>query len=253
MFLFVGSSGVGKTELAKELAAYLHPVDVSATGAPASRRPGQQQQAGDASGSGWRTQTRVRRRITIDGKTYEDFSEGGDGADAFNDLPPEVRSFFEGFGRIFGDGGAGGDGDDDDEDNEYDLFRLPGPPGEERDRANNVPSGRGPASSPGGRQGRAGERATTRGFVRLDMSEYQERHSVARLIGSPPGYVGYDQGGQLTRALQKCPDAVVLLDEVDKAHPGSLADLQHSRITNLHSLISNVVHCQCTRMHMQRC
>ena len=120
MFLFVGSSGVGKTELAKELAAYLHPVD-----------------------------------------------------------------------------------------------------GEERDRDNNVPSGRGPASLPGRRQGHAGERATTRGFVRVDMSEYQERHSVSKFIGSPPGYVGHYEGGQLTNALQKCPNAVVLLDEVDKAHPGS--------------------------------
>lgn len=225
VFLFVGSSGVGKTELAKEVAAYLHPVDVSAAGS-APRRPGQQQQLhageGDASGSGWRTQTRVRRRITIDGKTYEDFSEGGDGEDAFNEMPPEVRAFFEGFGRIFG-----GDSGDDDEDNEFNPFRLPGPPGEERFRGNEIP---GPVArpGPGGRRGRGGERAAARGFVRLDMSEYQERHSVARLIGSPPGYVGYDQGGQLTRALQKCPDAVVLLDEVDKAHPGPPSTLYNS-------------------------
>lgn len=55
-------------------------------------------------------------------------------------------------------------------------------------------------------------------MIRLDMSEYMERHSVARLIGAPPGYVGYDEGGQLTEALKRRPYAVVLLDEVEKAH-----------------------------------
>lgn len=62
-------------------------------------------------------------------------------------------------------------------------------------------------------------------FIRLDMSEYQERHEVAKLIGAPPGYVGHDEGGQLTRALARRPDAVVLLDEVDKAHPDVLTVL----------------------------
>ncbi len=56
-------------------------------------------------------------------------------------------------------------------------------------------------------------------LVRLDMSEYQERHSVSRLVGSPPGYVGYDEGGQLTEALRRRPYSVVLLDEIEKAHP----------------------------------
>jgi ATP-dependent Clp protease ATP-binding subunit ClpA len=56
-------------------------------------------------------------------------------------------------------------------------------------------------------------------FHRFDMSEYMERHSVARLIGAPPGYVGYDQGGQLTDAIDQNPHAVVLLDEIEKAHP----------------------------------
>ncbi len=55
-------------------------------------------------------------------------------------------------------------------------------------------------------------------MIRLDMSEYMEKHSVSRLIGSPPGYVGYDEGGQLTEALRRKPYAVVLLDEVEKAH-----------------------------------
>ena len=55
--------------------------------------------------------------------------------------------------------------------------------------------------------------------VRIDMSEYMERHSVARLIGSPPGYVGYDQGGQLTEKVRRSPFSVILLDEVEKAHP----------------------------------
>ncbi len=58
-----------------------------------------------------------------------------------------------------------------------------------------------------------------RAMVRLDMSEYMEKHSVSRLIGAPPGYVGYDQGGQLTEAVRRRPYAVVLLDEVEKAHP----------------------------------
>ncbi|GAC1310900.1 MAG: hypothetical protein NVSMB16_07630 [Acidimicrobiales bacterium] len=58
-----------------------------------------------------------------------------------------------------------------------------------------------------------------RAMVRIDMSEYQEKHSVARLIGAPPGYVGYDEGGQLSEAVRRRPYSVVLLDEVEKAHP----------------------------------
>ncbi len=56
-------------------------------------------------------------------------------------------------------------------------------------------------------------------MVRIDMSEYQERHTVSRLIGAPPGYVGYDEGGQLTEAVRRKPYSVVLLDEIEKAHP----------------------------------
>ncbi|HKA12192.1 MAG TPA: ATP-dependent chaperone ClpB [Candidatus Dormibacteraeota bacterium] len=56
-------------------------------------------------------------------------------------------------------------------------------------------------------------------LVRLDMSEYQERHTVARMLGAPPGYVGYDEGGQLTEAIRRRPYAVVLFDEIEKAHP----------------------------------
>ncbi len=58
-----------------------------------------------------------------------------------------------------------------------------------------------------------------RAMVRIDMSEYQEKHTVSRLIGAPPGYVGYDEGGQLTEAVRRRPYAVVLLDEIEKAHP----------------------------------
>src|SRR5579884_624691 len=58
-----------------------------------------------------------------------------------------------------------------------------------------------------------------RAMVRLDMSEYQERHTVARLIGAPPGYIGYDEGGQLTEAVRRRPYSVILLDEIEKAHP----------------------------------
>ncbi|MCZ2417302.1 MAG: AAA family ATPase, partial [Burkholderiales bacterium] len=56
-------------------------------------------------------------------------------------------------------------------------------------------------------------------ITRIDMSEYQERHSVSRLVGAPPGYVGYDEGGQLTEAVRRKPYSVVLLDEIEKAHP----------------------------------
>ncbi len=56
-------------------------------------------------------------------------------------------------------------------------------------------------------------------MVRLDMSEYMEKHTVARLIGAPPGYVGYEEGGQLTEAVKRRPYSLVLLDEIEKAHP----------------------------------
>lgn len=56
-------------------------------------------------------------------------------------------------------------------------------------------------------------------MIRLDMSEYQERHTVSRLVGAPPGYVGYDEGGQLTEAVRRRPYSVILLDEIEKAHP----------------------------------
>jgi len=56
-------------------------------------------------------------------------------------------------------------------------------------------------------------------LVRIDMSEYQEKHTVSRLIGAPPGYVGYDEGGQLTEAVRRKPYSVILLDEIEKAHP----------------------------------
>ncbi|MCY7372850.1 MAG: AAA family ATPase, partial [Spirochaetaceae bacterium] len=58
-----------------------------------------------------------------------------------------------------------------------------------------------------------------RAMVRIDMSEYGEKHSVARLVGAPPGYVGYDEGGQLTEAVRRRPYSVILFDEVEKAHP----------------------------------
>jgi ATP-dependent Clp protease ATP-binding subunit ClpB len=58
-----------------------------------------------------------------------------------------------------------------------------------------------------------------RAMIRIDMSEYSERHTVARLVGAPPGYIGYEEGGQLTEAVRRRPYCVVLLDEVEKAHP----------------------------------
>ena len=56
-------------------------------------------------------------------------------------------------------------------------------------------------------------------MIRVDMSEFMEKHSVARLIGAPPGYVGYEEGGHLTEAVRRKPYAVILLDEIEKAHP----------------------------------
>ncbi|HKL35312.1 MAG TPA: AAA family ATPase, partial [Salegentibacter sp.] len=71
---------------------------------------------------------------------------------------------------------------------------------------------------------------------RIDMSEYQERHSVSRLVGAPPGYVGYDEGGQLTEAVRRKPYSVVLLDEIEKAHPDTfnilLQVLDEGRLTD---------------------
>ena len=60
---------------------------------------------------------------------------------------------------------------------------------------------------------------TTESMVRIDMSEFMEKHSVARLIGAPPGYVGYEEGGYLTEAVRRRPYSVILMDEVEKAHP----------------------------------
>ena len=56
-------------------------------------------------------------------------------------------------------------------------------------------------------------------MIRIDMSEYMEKHTVSRLVGSPPGYVGYEEGGQLTEAVRRKPYSVVLFDEIEKAHP----------------------------------
>lgn len=73
-------------------------------------------------------------------------------------------------------------------------------------------------------------------MTRIDMSEYQERHSVSRLVGAPPGYVGYDEGGQLTEAVRRRPYSVVLLDEIEKAHPDTfnvlLQVLDEGRLTD---------------------
>ncbi len=73
-------------------------------------------------------------------------------------------------------------------------------------------------------------------LTRIDMSEYQERHSVSRLVGAPPGYVGYDEGGQLTEAVRRKPYSVVLLDEIEKAHPDVfnilLQVLEEGRLTD---------------------
>src|SRR5258706_12417239 len=73
-------------------------------------------------------------------------------------------------------------------------------------------------------------------FLRFDMSEYMERHTVSRLIGAPPGYVGFDQGGLLTDAINKNPHCVLLLDEIEKAHPNLFSILlqvmDHATLTD---------------------
>ena len=80
-------------------------------------------------------------------------------------------------------------------------------------------------------------------MVRIDMSEYQERHTVSRLIGAPPGYVGYDEGGQLTEAVRRRPYSVVLFDEIEKAHPDVfntlLQLLDDGRLTDGHGRTVN--------------
>jgi ATP-dependent Clp protease ATP-binding subunit ClpB len=80
-------------------------------------------------------------------------------------------------------------------------------------------------------------------LTRIDMSEYQERHAVSRLIGAPPGYVGYDEGGQLTEAVRRKPYSVVLLDEIEKAHPDVfnilLQVLDDGRLTDNKGRVAN--------------
>ena len=84
-------------------------------------------------------------------------------------------------------------------------------------------------------------------MVRLDMSEYMERHAVARLIGAPPGYVGYDEGGQLTEAVRRHPYAVILFDEIEKAHPdvfnALLQILDDGRLTDGHGRTVDFKNC----------
>jgi len=80
-------------------------------------------------------------------------------------------------------------------------------------------------------------------MTRIDMSEYQERHSVSRLVGAPPGYVGYDEGGQLTEAVRRKPYSVILLDEIEKAHPDTfnilLQVLEDGRLTDNKGRVAN--------------
>jgi ATP-dependent Clp protease ATP-binding subunit ClpA len=75
-------------------------------------------------------------------------------------------------------------------------------------------------------------------FIRFDMSEYMEKHAVSRLIGAPPGYVGYEEGGLLIDAIRKTPHAVLLLDEIEKAHPDMFSILlqvmDHATLTDSH-------------------
>ena len=80
-------------------------------------------------------------------------------------------------------------------------------------------------------------------MIRLDMSEYMEKHTVSRLVGSPPGYVGFDEGGQLTEAVRRKPYSVLLFDEIEKAHPDVfnmlLQILDDGRLTDAHGKVVN--------------
>jgi ATP-dependent Clp protease ATP-binding subunit ClpB len=80
-------------------------------------------------------------------------------------------------------------------------------------------------------------------LTRIDMSEYQEKHTVSRLIGAPPGYIGYDEGGQLTEAVRRKPYSVILLDEIEKAHPDTfnilLQVLDDGRLTDNKGRVAN--------------
>ena len=84
-------------------------------------------------------------------------------------------------------------------------------------------------------------------MTRIDMSEYQEKHAVARLVGAPPGYVGYDEGGQLTEAVRRKPYSVILLDEIEKAHPDTfnilLQVLEDGRLTDNKGRVANFKNC----------
>ena len=84
-------------------------------------------------------------------------------------------------------------------------------------------------------------------LTRIDMSEYQERHSVSRLVGAPPGYVGYDEGGQLTEAVRRKPYSVILLDEIEKAHSDVfnilLQVLDDGRLTDNKGRLANFKNC----------
>ena len=80
-------------------------------------------------------------------------------------------------------------------------------------------------------------------MIRIDMSEYQEKHAVSRLVGAPPGYVGYEEGGQLTEAVRRKPYSVILLDEIEKAHPDTfnilLQVLEDGRLTDNKGRLAN--------------
>lgn len=86
-------------------------------------------------------------------------------------------------------------------------------------------------------------------MVRLDMSEFMERHTVSKLIGSPPGYVGYNEGGQLTEAVRRRPYTVVLFDEIEKAHPDvfnmMLQILEDGRLTDSKVSLLQGSYCLC--------
>jgi ATP-dependent Clp protease ATP-binding subunit ClpC len=90
-------------------------------------------------------------------------------------------------------------------------------------------------------------------MIRFDMSEYMEKHTVSRMLGAPPGYIGYDEGGLLTNAVRRKPYAVILLDEIEKAHPDIfnilLQVLDDGRLTDSQGTIS-AIHVMLVQQHL---
>ncbi len=105
---------------------------------------------------------------------------------------------------------------------------------------------------------------TEQALIRVDMSEYMEKHSVSKMIGSPPGYVGYDEGGQLSEKVRRNPYSVILFDEIEKAHPdvfnillqvlddGHITDAQGRKIDFKNTVLITDIQCRSGKYHLSK-